>query len=129
MTAIGFMMGLWASVAAGVAAAVLVVTFLAWTGGTSIKVSDDGVRVGRSLITWPYVGQVSVLDAERTRALLDEDADARAFVVQRSWIKEAVQLVVNDEADAHPYWVFSSRTPAQCVAAIERVRPAEAVDA
>ena len=49
-------------------------------------------------------------------------ADARAFVTQRPWLSESVQVTVDDAADPHPYWLVSSRRPAQLAAAIETAR-------
>lgn len=123
MTAIGFMGGPWASLAAGLATVVLVVSFLVWVSGTTITVTTDGVQVGRSRIAWPYIGEVTVLDPEQTRDALGPQADARAWVIQKPWLRQSVKLTVDDAADPHPYWLFSTRWPAQCTAAIERARP------
>ncbi|MFV0405504.1 MAG: DUF3093 domain-containing protein [Propioniciclava sp.] len=122
ITAIGFMMGPWVSASAGLGSVIVVAVFLLWIGGTRIRVDERGLSVGRSLLEWPYVGAVTALKSAETRALLGPDADARAFVVQRPWLPDAVQVEVCDPADPHPYWLVSTRSPAQCVAAIERAR-------
>lgn len=119
-------MGLWfgaeGAIAGGLGVTALVTIAVAWIGRTEIVVDASGLRVGDSLLEWPWAGQAEVLDSERTRALLGVDANAAAFVVQRPWLPEAVTVTVEDAADPHPYWLVSSRRPVQLTAAIERAR-------
>ncbi|WP_232548035.1 DUF3093 domain-containing protein [Propioniciclava soli] len=122
---IGFLAGPWVGIAAGLVAGVGVAFGLGLMGATEIMVDDAGVRVGRSLLTWPYVGEVTVLDAAATREALGTGADARAHVVQRPWLAESVRIAVADPADPHPYWLVSSRSPARAAAALGRTRPVD----
>lgn len=123
-------MGLWlgteVALGAGLVAVAGLTWVLLWWGRTEIAVEPGGVRVGASLLEWPYVGDVEVLDAEATRARLGVDADARAFVVQRAWIAESVLIGVRDDADPHPYWLVSSRRPHHFADAVARARKAAA---
>ncbi|WP_300078243.1 DUF3093 domain-containing protein [Propioniciclava sp.] len=120
--AIGFMLGPWVSLGAALTVAVLVAFALSSFSATEIVVDAAGVRVGRSMLEWDYVGRVEVLDAAAADHLLGARADARAHVVQRPWLREGVRISVEDSADPHPYWLVSSRTPARCAAAIVRAR-------
>ncbi|MDN5571283.1 MAG: DUF3093 domain-containing protein [Propionibacteriaceae bacterium] len=120
--AIGFLIGPWVGLACGLGAGVLIAFGLSAFGVTEIVVDAAGVRVGRSLLEWPYVGSVEVLDAPATRQALGVEADARAHVVQRPWLTEAVRVQVADPADPHPYWLISSRAPARAAAEIGHVR-------
>jgi len=45
-----------------------------------------------------------------------------AFVVQRPWIKGAVQVLLDDPADPTPFWVVSSRHPVDLATALLRAR-------
>ena len=121
--AIGFYLGPWVAVAAGVVTVAAVTAVVGWWGSTEIVVDADGVRVGPSLLEWPYVGAVEVLDRTRTRERLGVNADAAAHVVQRPYLSESVLIQVRDAADPHPYWLVSSRSPAGCAAAIADARP------
>lgn len=122
-TAVGFYLGPWVAVAAGLLTTGGIAAFLLTVGHVDVEVSDAGVRVRDAVLEWSYLGSVRVLDAVETRRRLGPDANAAAFVVQRPWIGEAVEIEVNDPADPHPYWLVSSRTPAGLAASVERARP------
>lgn len=125
-TAIGFYVGPgWAVVAGGLTALVLIAG-LVIIGSPAIVVDDEGLFVGRFFLDWQYLGEVTTLDEDRTRDRLGPLANAKAFVIQRPYIAESVEIVVVDDADPHPYWQISTRQPAQLAAAIERTRPGEA---
>ncbi|MFV0452488.1 MAG: DUF3093 domain-containing protein [Propioniciclava sp.] len=124
VTAVGFIFGPWASVSAGLVTALVIGAFLAWTGRIVVMVAPEGLRVGSAFIAWSYVGEVTALSVEQARALLGPDADSRAHVVQRPWLSLAVRVAVDDPADPHPYWLVSTRSPAQICAVAERARAA-----
>lgn len=127
VTAIGFYLGPWEAVVSGVLTAAGISAVLLRLGGVRITVDAAGLTVGRSLLEWPYVGNVTIHDAAAARRRLGVDAVASAWVVQRPYIPGAVEVEVEDAADPHPYWLVSSRNPAQMAAAIEKNRRA-AVD-
>lgn len=106
----------------GVVLAIEVVTMLAFTG--SVEVTEKGVAAGRALLEWPYVGTVTVLSKDEVRIRMGRDADPRAFLAYRSYVEEAVEIAVSDEADPHPYWLVSTRDAAALAAAIEKARVA-----
>lgn len=120
VTAVGFYLGPELAVGAAVALAAAIAAALGWFGRTRIHVDEAGLRVGESLLEWPYLGVVSRLDAEATRRRLGVDADARAFVTGRPYVPTAVEVEVVDVADPHPYWLVASRHPAELAVALER---------
>lgn len=122
IVAIGFWYGPWVAFAGGLVVTAALTMGLAWIGRTEVAVDASGVRVGPSLLEWPWVGAVETLDAQATRARLGVDADARAFTTQRPWLAESVVVTVEDAADPHPYWLISSRRPGRLAAAIEASR-------
>lgn len=124
VTAVGFYLGPWVAAGAGVVTTAGIAVALGSIGRTAVLVDERGVTVGRSLLEWPYVGEVQVLDAPATHDRLGPGADARALVVQRPYIAESVEVAIADPADPHPYWLVSSRQPAQLAAAIVRGRRA-----
>ena len=123
VTAVGLYLGPWVAVGAGIATVAGIAAALLLIGRTRVAVGAEGVRVGDSLLEWPYVGAVTVHDRVATRRRLGVDARATAWVVQRPYIAESVEVSVSDAADPHPYWLLSSRNPTQLAAAIERSRP------
>lgn len=87
----------------------LIAACLFWYGDARVIVSDGWFRAGRARIETSHVGTVTALDAEQTRLVAGRDADARAFLLLRPYLKRAVKVEINDPADPTPYWLVSSR--------------------
>lgn len=92
-------------------ALVLLAACLFWYGDARVVVEDGWFRAGRARIEARYVGDVAALDAEQTRRVAGRDADARAYLLLRPYLKRAVQVEIADPADPTPYWLVSSRHP------------------
>jgi hypothetical protein len=86
----------WAITA--VALAALALGLLAYGAA---RVTVEGAHLGRS----------SALDAEATRRISGVEADARAYLLLRPYLKRAVQVEIVDPADPTPYWLISTRHP------------------
>lgn len=107
----------------GVAFAVLVPAAAAglwWLGRVKVAVVDDELRVDDARLPVRFVAEVVPLDAAGRRELLGPSADPLAFVVQRPWIRGAVQIVLDDPADPTPYWLVSTAHPERLAAALAR---------
>jgi hypothetical protein len=91
---------------------------LRWYGDARISVTDDWFRAGNARIEAEHLGTVEALDAENTRRVSGRDADARAFLVLRPYVKRAVRVEVTDPHDPTPYWLVSSRHPEALAAAL-----------
>ncbi|MFT3834371.1 MAG: DUF3093 domain-containing protein [Micropruina sp.] len=120
VTAVSFMLGDLILVLSTVAVIGLVAwTLLAW-GALRIVVDAEGIRVGRSLLEWRYVGTAVIADrALRGRVLAREDA----FLALRPYTNGLVLIGVADEADPHLCWLVSTRHPQELLRAIEDNRP------
>ena len=105
--------GLVAAGLAGLAVAVLIAT------APSIEVSGGELRAGDAHIPGWFLGDVEALGRPELRAVMGTDADARAFVVHRPWAAGAVRVAITDPRDPTPYWLISSRRPAELALAIE----------
>lgn len=123
VTAVGFYVGPWVAVASGVVTALGIAAVLWQIGRVEIVVDDRGITVERSLLEWSYVGSAAAHDAAATRDRLGRDADVRAFVVDRPYLAESVEIAVDDAADPHPYWLVGTRQPQQLLAALSSGRP------
>lgn len=88
----------------------MVAIFLSY-GGARVTVSDGELRAGRAHIPVTLLGPVVALDADATRRVAGRDADARAFLLLRPYLKRAVRVAIEDPADPTPYWLVSSRHP------------------
>lgn len=104
-----------------VCVAAIAVTLL--RGASLVRVDDDGLRAAGAFLPWEAVGSVTVLDADQTRARMGAGADARAFLVHRPYISEAVEVEVSDPGDPHPYWLVSTRHPDRLAAAMRSRLP------
>jgi hypothetical protein len=109
------------AVAAWAATAVLVLlTFggFAWLGSARVEVRDGVLYAGPAHISLSLLGEATALDAEETRRVHGVDADARAFLCTRPYLKRSVQVLVADPEDRTPYWLISTRHPGRLVSAL-----------
>lgn len=104
--------GLLAVGLAGIVVAVLIAT------APSIVVTDSELRAGDAHIPLHFLTGAEALDAARLRSAMGTEADARAFVVHRPWAQGAVKVELTDPRDPTPYWLISSRRPAELASAI-----------
>jgi hypothetical protein len=109
-----------ATVVAVVVTAAIVTWWLAGLGRVRVEVDDVALYAGRAVLPRDVVGSVDVLDHEATRRVLGPDADARAFLVTRPYVRGAVKVEVADAADPTPYWIVSSRAPEQLASSLRR---------
>ena len=93
------------------AALVLLALALFWYGDARVIVGDGWFQAGRARIEGEHVGAIATLDAQQTRLVAGRDADVRAFLLLRPYIRRAVKVEVADPADPTPYWLVSSRHP------------------
>ena len=102
-----------------VIAALVAAGFLRY-GAIRVQVADGELRAGRAHLPLGYVGAVTPLDTEQTRLLAGRDANARAYLAMRPYVKRSVRIDVNDPQDPTPYWLVSTRRPKQLAAALAR---------
>ena len=101
----------------GIALALLVALLVSY-GGARVRVDDGWLRAGRARIEAAYVGQVAALDAEETRRVAGREADARAYLLLRPYLKRAVRVEITDPADPAPYWLLCTRHPDELATAV-----------
>lgn len=94
--------------------------------GTSVRLelTDSELRVGHAVLELAYLSQAQALDPEATTARTGPDADARAHLVQRPYVRTAVELTLDDPADPVPYWLVSTRRPTALAQAVTDARAA-----
>jgi hypothetical protein len=96
----------------------LAVGVLVSYGAARVSVRDQTFRAGRAQIPVSLLGAAVPLDAAGSRRLAGVDADARAYLLLRPYVKRSVQVPVQDPADPAPYWLVSTRRPDRLVAAL-----------
>ncbi len=92
-------------------------------GRATIEVSDGMLRAGRAELPLSALGECYPLDEELARAVRGPEADARAFMLLRSYVRTAVRVDVADPDDPTPYLYLSTRRPADLVDALTAARP------
>jgi len=112
----------WAATA--VLVALTVAIFVSW-GSARVEVRDGVLYAGPAHIELHHIGEPEPLDADRTRAVAGVEADARAFLVLRPYVKRSVRVPITDPSDPAPYWLVSTRHPAALSAALD-TRPQSA---
>ena len=112
----------WSVTAVAVA---LMVALVVGYGRVRVAVEDDTFRAGRAHIRLEHVGEVTALDAEGLRRQAGVDADARAYLLLRPYLKRGVRVDITDPADPAPYWLVSCRRPEAVVTAVRVGRTAE----
>jgi hypothetical protein len=107
----------------GLALAGLALGFVSY-GSARVAVADGRLQAGKARIGLEHVGEVTPLDAEAMRRLAGRDADARAYLLLRPYLKRGVRVEITDPADPAPYWLISSRRPDRLAAALMGTRSA-----
>ena len=87
-------------------------------GAPRVEVADGWLRAGRARIAGEFLGEVEPLDAGATRLVAGRDADVRAYLLLRPYLKRSVRVSVHDDRDPTPYWLVSTRDPEALAAAI-----------
>ncbi len=100
----------------------ILVALMVGYGRPQVAVDGTTFRAGRAHITLAHVGAVTALDATGVRRLAGVDADARAYLLLRPYLKRGVRVDITDPADPAPYWLVSCRRPEAVVSAFEAAR-------
>ena len=96
----------------------LIIAAIFWSAATVLTVTGEELTVGRARIELDYVADCRPLDAEATRRRTGPQADARAYLLLRPYVPTAVEVTLNDPEDPVPYWLVSTRHPAELAAAV-----------
>jgi Protein of unknown function (DUF3093) len=102
---------------------VIVISLIA-LGAARIEVGHGALSAARARLPIELTGQIRVLSKAEVRRAIGVGADARAFLVTRSWLPGGVLVEIVDEDDDTPYWLLSSRRPSALAAAIADERAA-----
>lgn len=101
----------------GVLGLLLVLALVSY-GSASLTVAGGEFHAARAHIPLGHLGPAEPLDAEATRLAMGPEADARAFLVMRPYLKRSVRVPVTDPADPTPYWLVGTRDPDALAAAL-----------
>jgi len=96
----------------------LMVALLVGYGSARITVGGGQLAAGRARIAAEHLGEALPLDADAARRLAGPEADARAYLLLRPYLKRAVRVEITDPSDPAPYWLLSTRRPDDLAAAV-----------
>ena len=105
----------------GVLVAALVGVFVGY-GAARVRVADGVLTAGRARIPVHHLGEVTALDGAATRLLAGRDADARAYLLIRPYLRRSVRVDIADPADPTPYWLVGTRHPGRLVETLVAAR-------
>jgi len=80
-------------------------------GAAEVAVRDGEFVAGSARIPVGFLTDPTPLDSDATKRIIGVDANARAFLLVRPYLRRAVKVTVIDPADPTPYWVVSTRHP------------------
>lgn len=107
----------WVWALSAAALVLMAVLFLAY--GARVSVDGTHLSAGKAHIGIQHLGAAEALDKDGTRRVAGVDADARAYLVLRPYLKRSVRVVITDPDDPAPYWLISTRRPEALVSALE----------
>ncbi|SDU35152.1 DUF3093 domain-containing protein [Gordonia westfalica] len=108
------------SVIGYVVTAILSVLMLWSMGRTRVQVTaDHELRAHRARLPRAVVARGASIPATAKSAALGRQLDPAAYLVHRFWVKTMVLIVLDDPDDPTPYWLVSTRRPAELLAALD----------
>jgi len=93
--------------------------WLLWSmGRTRVRVADGELWAGNAHLPINLIDRAAVIPASAKSAALGRQLDPAAFLAHKFWVKTMVLLVLDDPDDPTPYWLVSTRRPAELIAAL-----------
>lgn len=117
---LAFLVALPAGVAfgtVGLIVAGVVALFLGY-GAAEVAVRDGEFVAGQARIPVGFLAEPTPLDSHETKLALGRDANARAYLLIRPYLKRSVKVLVVDPDDPTPYWLVSTRHPRTLASAL-----------
>jgi hypothetical protein len=104
-----------AALAAALVTAALCGALVVAYGRVGVRVRDGYLEAGPARLPLTALGAATALDAEEARRLRTTEADARAFMLLRGYVRTAVRVDISDPEDPTPYLYLSTRRPDKLV--------------
>lgn len=91
-------------------------------GSPTIEITETEFIAGKARLPIALVGTVAGFSGIDARDQRGPKLDARAWLLIRGWIDPVVTVQVVDDNDPTPYWVVSTRRPAEVIDAIAKAK-------
>ena len=86
---------------------------------STIEVRDGELRIKKAHIPLQYLGATEIIDKKNFAIARTRGADPAAYLATTFWISEGIKVEVIDDRDPTPYWLISTRRPAELIAALK----------
>ena len=98
----------------------LLAAWLLWSmGRTRVRVAADGeLWAHKAHLPASVIARAASIPATAKSAALGRQLDPAAYLMHRAWVKTMVLVVLDDPDDPTPYWLVSTRRPADLIAAL-----------
>lgn len=106
--------GLWS----GVALTALVVLLMI-AKSARVEVSGGSLKVSNAQIERKFITSVEVIGADQGFFERGSGLDTRAWIHFQGSVKTLAKVWINDPEDPTPYWLFSTRNPAELKRVLE----------
>lgn len=94
------------------------VWILWWLSRKEIRVVGGELVVDRAHLPIDVIARGVVVPASAKSAAMGRQLDPAAYVSHRPWVGTMALVVLNDPDDPTPYWLVSTRRPAELLAAL-----------
>jgi hypothetical protein len=106
--------GFWS----GIALTALVVLLMI-AKSARVEVSGGSLKVANAQIERKFITSVEVIDADQGFFERGSGLDTRACIHFQGSVKTLAKVWINDPEDPAPYWLFSTRNPAELKRVLE----------
>ena len=83
-----------------------------------IQVGSSNLKISRAKIPRNLLGKIEEISKDQIFSERGPNLNPAAFKVFQGTVKTAVKIAVNDPNDPTPYWIISTRKPAQLASAL-----------
>ena len=101
----------------------LVLVLSIWVGlyfsAPVIHVGSSNLTVGRANIPRNLLGNIEEIAKDQIFSERGPNLDPAAYKVFQGTVKTAIKITVHDSKDPTPYWIISTRKPAQLAKLLE----------
>jgi len=118
-----FLVFLPISVPAGIATAIGLYAgcvILLFVAAPVIEVNNGELRAGRARLPLDVIATAEGFDGAEATLERGQRLDARAWLLIRGWVSPVAKVSLDDANDPTPYWLLSTRRPAELVAALTK---------
>jgi hypothetical protein len=110
---INLTLGIWSGLGLSVVAVGLM-----FAKSARIAVDSESLKVSNAQIDRQFISGAEVIQSSEGFAERGRNLDARAWIHFQGSVKTLVKVNISDPEDPTPYWLFSTRNPAELVKAL-----------